>query len=161
MVELKNIKGMAELQKLLDTLPAKLETSIIRGALRAGAKSILETAKQNVPSDTGELRDGLKIVTRKRGGQVQAIIKATGKHAYLANWVEFGTRGHRIPGPLQFNGAMLAGVDHPGARARPFLRPALDQNVNTSISAAGEYIKSRLSKHGLDTSDISIEPDEE
>lgn len=53
-----------------------------------------------------------------------------------------------------FVGQSLA---HPGARAKPFLRPALDSQAQNAVIAAAEYIKGRLeSKHGLDTADITI-----
>ena len=40
------VKGLAELQDFLDKLPQKIETNIMRGALRAGAKPVLEAAKK-------------------------------------------------------------------------------------------------------------------
>ena len=161
-----HVKGLSELQKLLDTLPAKLEANVMRGALRAGAKPILEEAKRNVPVESGTLRDGLKIGTKSRNGTVSASVKVSGRHAFIAPWIEFGTRAHVITGrdggSLFFGGGtFVKSVQHPGARARPFLRPALDSQSNAAVVAVGEYIKKRLSsKHGLDTSEILIEGDE-
>lgn len=156
------VKGLSDLQKLLDTLPAKIEANIMRGALRAGMKPIQAAAKLNVSVVSGELRDGLKISTAKKDGKVIARLRATGKHGYVANWVEFGTSPHTITAKnrkgLSFGGLFFQSVDHPGARPKPFMRPALDSQAQTALVASGEYVKSRLaSKQGLDTADIEIE----
>ena len=181
------IKGLSELQKLLDTLPAKIEANIMRGAMRAGAKVLQAAAKAKAPRKSGKLADGLKITTRSRSGVVTASVKASGPHAFLAPMIEFGTAPHLISvsdenkkinrrlsikrgmvvkeSMTTFNrrflviGGQIVGksVSHPGARAQPFMRPALDENAERAVVAAGEYIKKRLaSKHGLDTQDIQI-----
>lgn len=155
------VKGLADIQALLNTLPAKLEANLMRAALRAAAKPVLESAKENVAVASGELRDGLKISTRRRGGTVSATVKASGPHAHIAPWIEYGTQPHIIPGPLSFGGIVISAAQHPGTSARPFMRPAMDANVQAAVMAAGEYLKRKLeSKHGLDTSEILIEGDE-
>jgi HK97 gp10 family phage protein len=162
MAQLLQVKGLSELQKLLDTLPAKVEANILRGALRAGMKPVLEEARENAARDTGEMADGLKVGTKKKGVQVVASIAAKGPHGFLAPFVEFGTAGHTIPGPLVIGGVTIRAVDHPGARAKPFMRPALDARAQDAVLAAGEYMKQRLAKkEGLDTSHIMLEGDEE
>jgi HK97 gp10 family phage protein len=151
------IKGLKELNALLQSLPPKIERNILRGALRAGAKPIQADAKANVAQQSGLLRDGIKISTSAKGGTVTATISTKGKHAYLANWIEFGTNPHRITGPININGAWYSGVDHPGITPLPFMRPALDSQATASVLAAANYIKARLStKHGIDTADIQI-----
>jgi len=165
------VKGLSELQAFLDKLPQKIETNIMRGALRAGAKPVLEAAKQNAPmgepSDTnkrkynlysGALRDSLRLSARidRRNGQVVARIvvggksKKTGADVFYPLMVEYGTKPHKI-----------GSGDHPGVMPKPFMRPALDSEANAAVVAAGEYIKRRLAtKHGLDTSEINIELEE-
>ena|SRR3990167_615674 len=161
MADFAHVKGLSELQKLLDTLPAKIEANIMRGALRSGMKEVLAEAQRNVASDTGELRDGLKIGTKTKGGRVSASIKAKGRHGYIAPWIEFGTQPHFIPGPLKIGDNWVANADHPGISPRPFMRPALDSMAQSAVIAAAEYIKKRLTKkEGLDTSYIMIEGDE-
>lgn len=156
-----HITGMADLQKLLDTLPAKLEANVMRGALRAGMKPVQADAKAHAAVASGLLRDGLKISARIRNGKVTASLKATGKHAYLARWIEYGTAAHKISakkgGALAIGGRVYRTAGHPGAKAHPFMRPALDARAQDAIVAAGEYIKKRLAtREGLDTSDIDI-----
>lgn len=156
-----HVKGLAELQRALDEIPAKMEANVLRGALRAGANIIRDHARENVPVATGTLRDGLKVSTRSRRGRVTATLKTTGKHAFIAPWIEFGTRPHRIVARgkgLFFGGLFARGVDHPGAAAKPFLRPALDARATAAVVAAGNHIKRRLAtKHGINTPDLEIE----
>jgi HK97 gp10 family phage protein len=148
-----NVSGLKELQAFL-----------MRGALRSGCKPILEQAKSNVPVKSGELRDTLRISSsiKKQDGKVTASVKAGGKYrgkdAYYARWIEYtGAQPHSITGRLFVNGGVYTRVSHPGFSAKPFMRPALDTRANDAVMAAGEYIKKRLStKHGLDTSDITI-----
>ena len=89
------VKGLADLNKFLQQLPAKVEQSVLRGALRAGANVVMAEAKANVPVDSGLLRDGLKVTTNSRRGRVTAKVKATGKHAFIAPWLEYGTAADR------------------------------------------------------------------
>lgn len=168
-----NVKGLAELQKFLDQLPAKIEANILRGALRAGAKPIRDAAKASAPvgepSETnkqkyklysGALRDSIRISGRldKRKGSVAVSVKAggkvksTGADVFYASFVEFGTKPHSLS---------ESGGLHPGMTGNPFMRTALDSQASNAVVAAGEYIKKRLAtKQGLDTADITIEADE-
>lgn len=152
-----NIKGLSELQGFLSQLPAKMEAKIMRGACRAGMAVVLGPAKAAVPAHTGLLRGGLKISTRLRKGVASASIKATGKHAYIAKWVEYGVAAHdiaaRVEKVLYFGGFFDKEVRHPGLRPKPFMRPALDTNAQAAVVAAGEYIKLRLTKQGLEGAD--------
>ena len=156
------VKGLADLNKFLQQLPAKVEQSVLRGALRAGANVVMAEAKANVPVDSGQLRDGLKISTSSRRGRVTAKVKATGKHAFIAPWLEYGTAAHKITAKkgkgLFFGGLFVKGVQHPGSRPKPFMRPALDGRAQDAVVAAAQYMKRRLAtKNGLDTSSVEIE----
>lgn len=183
-----HVKGLADLARFLDELPAKVQRNVMRGALRAGAAVILPAARANIRPDTGALADSLKVGTRARGGTVTATV---GSRYYTARWVEYGTRQHWITvrsdaapkrstrrglrniavgtlNEMAYRGSLVIGqhfvgfsVVHPGAQARPFLRPALDTQAGVAVVAIGNYIKDRLAtKHGLDTAGIIVEGDE-
>ena len=156
-----HIKGGAELNKFLQQLPAKMEANVLRSAMRAGANVIKDEAKANVPVASGLLRDGLKVSTSSRRGKVTAKVKATGKHAHIAPWLEYGTAAHRIVAKgkgMYFGGKVVRSVEHPGISPRPFLRPALDSRAQQAVVAVGNAIKKRLAtKHGLDTAHIEVE----
>lgn len=155
------VKGLADLNKFLQQLPAKMEQNVLRSALRAGANVVKEEAKANVPVDSGVLRDGLKVSTNSRRGRVTANVKATGKHAFIAPWIEYGTAAHKIASKgkgLFFGGLFARSVEHPGSRAKPFMRPALDAKAQEAVIAAANAIKRRLAtKNGIDTSSVEIE----
>ena len=161
------VKGLAELQKFLDQLPAKMEANVLRGSLRSGAKVIANAAKSNVTSVSGELAKSIRVSTRtkKSDGKVSASVKTGSRAAFYAHMIEFGTRPHVIKAKdkkvLRIEGRFAGKeVKHPGAKPKPFMRPALDTQSGAAIVAAGEYIKKRLAtKHGLDTADIDIEVD--
>lgn len=150
-----NIRGAKELAEALATLPDKLQANVMRAALRAGAKLIREEAVACVPVDSGDLRSSLKIGTRSRRGVVSANIKAGGKQAFYAHFVEFGTAAHTITakdgGYMMFGGAWVKSAHHPGARAQPFMRPALDGRAQAAVQAMAEAMRARLAtKHGID-----------
>lgn len=167
------IKGLADLQAALDALPAKIEANIMRGALRAGAKVMLTEAKRLAPvgepnaenarlygGRPGLLRDSIRIKTRMRRGQVSASVVAGDKTTdggvpFYARFVEYGTAAHVIqagPGKyLPLGNGYVKSVQHPGARAQPFMRPALDMGTTAAVAAAADYIRQRLAtKHGVD-----------
>lgn len=183
MSELIHVKGLAQLQKLLDEFAPKIQKNVMRGALRAGAKVIETAAKAGAPvgapsgegakiygGTAGALRDSVRVRTDSKGGKVTASVLAGGKRkrgpdVFYARFVEYGTRPHTITAAnrkgLSFGGLFFQSVDHPGARPRPFMRPALDTQAGAAVVAAGEYLKRRLAtKHGLDTADITIEVEE-
>lgn len=156
-----NVTGLKELQAFLDQLPAKVEANIMRAALRQGANVVRDEAKANVPVKSGVLKAGIKVSTKSRRGVVTASIKASGKHGYLANWLEHGVAAHFIKPKtaksLFFAGLFRDGVDHPGIAPKPFMRPALDSQSQAALLAVGEAIKKRLTKQGLDASGVDLE----
>jgi len=160
-----NIKGLDELLKFMDQLTPKIEANVARGALRAGMNVVKPIARSNIHNVSGELSRGLKVGTRRRGSLVTSNLKATGKHRSIAHLVEFGTRAHNIAakakGWLSFMNIFRKEIHHPGARPRPFLRPALDAMQTPAVVAVAEYMKNRLAtKHGLDTSHVVVSGDE-
>lgn len=159
---LRHVKGLAELQKFLNTVPARVEKNILRGALRAGAKPVHAEVETNIWTDTGEMRSGLKISTSAKGGTVIAKVKVTGKHAFVAPWLEFGVAAHTITakdgGWMFFGGIFAKSINHHGIQPRPVFRTAMDSQATAAVVAAAEYSKKRLAtKHGIDTADIEIE----
>jgi HK97 gp10 family phage protein len=184
MPQFKNIKGFEELAKALDTFPEKFGRNVVRAGLRAGAKPIKEEVQRNAPvgppsskgaakygGRPGLLRDSVRIGTGYKNGVVKAIIKVGGKvkgggDAFYPIMVEFGTAAHIIAArtgkSLYINGVFLSYVQHPGAHAKPFVRPALIGKANAALAETGNYIKGRLSKANfkdLDRLDIVVDDD--
>lgn len=168
-----HIKGGADLDRLLQTLPVKLERNIMRAALAAGARVIRDEAKRLAPvgrpSNTnikdyggypGALRDSVRVSTGvTKAGEVFAGVKAGGRtkkgaDVFYAHIVEFGARRHIIRPrvkKMEINGKFVAGqVDHPGVRPQPFLRPAMDAKLPEALDRVTTYIRKRLAKEGID-----------
>jgi len=169
-----HVTGLRELQAFMDTLPAKLEKNIMRGALRAGVNVIKPVAASNVHSVSGALAAGLKVGSSAKGGVVKGVLRAKGIHGYIAMWVEFGTKAHLIKVQdsekninlrlsakrgkkvlesmttinrrvLQIGNTFVGPtVSHPGSGPKKFLRRALDQEAQNAVIAAAEYMRNRL-----------------
>jgi HK97 gp10 family phage protein len=150
-------KGLAELHAALNTLPATVERNILRSAMRQGGNVFMKKARENLATggsvDTGVLRKGIKVSTSAKGGTVIAKVRATGEHAYIAHWIESGVQAHSIKkGADASSGHRPSDNPHPGFRAKPFMRPALDTEMQAAIAAVGNSIKKTLAtKHGINT----------
>lgn len=110
------LEGFKELDALLTQLPDEIAKKVVEQTVRAGAKVVLDAAKLKVPVRTGRLKKSLSIKKNtaafKNYGSVKYAVGAnlsarkgtTAPHAHL---VEFGTVK---------------------TAAKPFLRPALEEN---------------------------------
>jgi len=175
------LRGFSELKSFLDDLPGKVQRNIARGALRAAATPVMQAAKAlapvGPPSNEGKrlyggyaglLRDSIRLKPRRaRDGKTILGLVAGGRvrgkgDAFYAHIVEFtGAAPHVITAQnrksLSVGGLFFQSVKHPGMRARPFMRPALDSKAQEAIVAAGEYVKKRLAtKEGLEVADIDV-----
>lgn len=145
------VTGLAELQVLLDELPAKIEGNVVRGGLRAAAKVVEAEAKRLCPvGKTGALRDSIHVSMRSKHGHISATVKAGGKKAFYAHMVEYGTARHWIKPKYRKSlfvaGLMKEAVDHPGAKKAPFMRPAIDGKATDAIQAMADYLRDRIPK---------------
>lgn len=148
------VKGLAELHKVLQSLPEELEKKVLRNALRAGANEFKKAAKAQVPVKSGALRKSIRVKTSARKGRwrLKATVVAGNAEAYYAHMVEFGTAAHMIKPAkaksLFFLGQAREAVEHPGAQAKPFMRPAFDSGSEAAINAFADSVRKRLGKEG-------------
>ena len=126
----------------------------MRGALRAGLKVTLKRARDAIHAVSGDLSGSLRVSTSVRGGMVKATLKAGGKEAYYAHMVEFGTAAHVIEAKdgkaVSFGGHEYAKLQHPGATAKPFMRPALDAAATDNsevFQAVAAYMKPKIEQN--------------
>lgn len=132
------IKGLAELHKVLQSFPVKLEANILRGGLRAGSKVFLDAARVSVPKRSNQLRNSVRMSGGKDPtGTIYSIVTAGSrdkvynskgrpiknepifeinpngvkkyKNAFYAHMVEFGTRRHFIK-PIKRKSLFFAGL---------------------------------------------------
>lgn len=137
------VDGLRDLGDRMKTLKSDMANRIARAATAAGSVVIRDAAKQKVPVDTGNLRQNVivkrlpksesagltseHIVTVRKGKLTKKQKGAGLKDAFYGSFVEFGT------------------VKMP---ARPYLRPAFDQNKERAVDAIKDRIAARLKKAG-------------
>lgn len=129
-------EGFDEMLTVLGEMPNAIRNRVTINALLAGGRVLRAEMKRLVPKKTGDLNKSIKVTrftTRKEGAR-EVAVGVRGKEGPLAHLVEFGTSPH----PIQpKKGKVLAyvkdgetrfakKVQHPGATAKPFVRPATD-----------------------------------
>lgn len=155
-----NILGAKELAKALNALPLKIERNIMRAALRAGAAVIAEEARNNVSNVSGELKATIRTSSNSKKGMVEAnAVVGRKKKGWYATFVEFGTAPHIIRAgknkpALSFrdrNGIWrrVVEVNHTGAVAKPFMRPAFDTKGEAAVQAVADKIRERLTEQNI------------
>lgn len=148
------MKGAAELNKLLQQLPVEVETKILGNGLAEGANVIRDQARAFAPAKTGGLR---KAIVTSRGklsdGQVVTKVRlrrGRGWHGALGHLMEYGVLPHLIWATggretLVINGVAIGKrVLHPGFAPRPFMRPAFDAKAGEAVQAVAGYITKYL-----------------
>ena len=164
-----DVKGLPEILKKLKDLPEVLKSRILSRAMRKGADLIREMAARMVPVRTGQLRNS--ILVRQPSFRMRTNITLNiSADSRIAHLVEFGTSAHPIaPRPMyqrvgdaikrgyrtaegqrpamMIGGRFVAGtVAHPGARPRPFMRPAFDQHADSVIAMVAHEVGKALDK---------------
>ena len=119
------LKGAKELEAVLKELPNNLARNGLRGGVRAAAKLLQKSAKDNAPVDDGDLRDGIIIKEDRRAPESVSMQVGTRKGIRHAHLVEFGTV-HMKP--------------------QPFLRPAFDENVENIFQVMGNAMAKSLAR---------------
>lgn len=91
------VRGLAQLHQVLQSLPTDVEVKVLRGGLRAGQKVVQQRAQALAPAKSGALRSSIKVrlnTKAQKRGFVRADVVAGGKTAWYAHLVEFGTGQH-------------------------------------------------------------------
>lgn len=161
------VTGLRELDELLKALPAKIEGKVMRGALRAGQKVMLDGARVNLAANgnikTGALSKSVHIAFKRKSeafGWVRSYLVAGNQDVYYAHMIEFGTasfytgKGKTVGNPYEirprnrkslfFAGLMREVIVHPGIHPQPFMRLAFDTQGEASVKAIAAYIQNRL-----------------
>lgn len=149
------LDGDLELANLLRELPGRVERKGLRAAVTAGAAPVVQATRRNVARDTGLAKKSIgrkikqyrqtavAVIGAKR--DVQAIVNTRrGKRkAVPANYlhlIEGGAKPHTEVITTK-NGAQQT-IHHPGAKAKPALRPAYEETKQ----AAREAMTQKLSQ---------------
>lgn len=155
------VTGLSELNRALNELEDKLQGQLLRRAIHKGATIFRRAMRATVARSAGQAKhassgsnrphvaDDIRIKAKRNSatGAVTATVGPSSKTAYIANFLEFGTSPHTIRAKgdkaLYVPGiGFTKQVHHPGAPAKPFMRPAFDTKVQAAIDA----IKTSLAK---------------
>ena len=148
------VTGRAELDRYFDQLASKAQTALVLPALEAGAEVIKVAAQENLERSgaiqTGKLRDGIVVEAEVKNGKATVAVECTGEHAFVAHWIEYGTAAHviapEVKKALTVNGMLFNNVKHHGAKAKPFLRPALDAHGGEAVQAMADAVAAEIEK---------------
>lgn len=123
------IIGGAELARKLAALGEAVAGDVLAAAVRSGGLLVENDAKQMAPYRTGTLRRSIHVEVESGAGQATAEI---GTDVPYAARVEFG-----------FEGKDSLGREY-HQPARPYLRPALDQNMDAAAQEMGDALRAAL-----------------
>ena len=137
-----DIKGLAELGIEFDNTVAR-----VIGAMREAAEAAGDVLK-NAANAKAPSPHIVREVTEMEATHVTVAIGPDKKHWYFKFW-ETGAKGHAVKakkkGALVFMGdhgmVLIRGVSHPGMKAKPFLRPAIDEHKDAATEAAVKKYK--------------------
>lgn len=157
--------SLKELVSMMENIDKKVRNKGLRDALKVGKKIFLEAAKLKVPKKYKVLlrslgsREKYKFAKgfaysvlgakRRAGKWIKGLEHIPTKYAHL---VEYGAAPHTI-GRGDITSDILiqkgrsyksTGNMHPGARAKPFLRPAWDQNKERILGAMERVLKAAI-----------------
>lgn len=123
---------LQELQKRGASIIDGLEDIALAGA------AIMENAvESNAP---GSISGAIETETTKKTKSEVKVDIGPNRKKWYARFVEFGTKAHMIPYGV-INGKFVKNIRHPGAKARPYMRPAFDTGKDDTITAMGEKTK--------------------
>lgn len=158
------IIGLKKIEKKLKKLDPNKAKGLLRASLRAGGRVVVKAAKARLGSNYKTLRKSLTVrVKRQRSARfMDAEVGPTvGRDAKYNGWyahiVEGGADPHTIPKSnkrgdrnaktLQLDEKTFRSVvQHPGIAARPFMRPAYDNNVKAIEKAFAKKMWEGINK---------------
>lgn len=111
-------EGMQDFSNALRQLPEKVQTKVLRSALRSGAVVIRKEAVRRVRKRSGELAKSI-VVRTQRGRFDRVLIGFKRPVGSRAHFEEFGTRRQA---------------------ASPFIRPAFDAKGSAAIEKIGQML---------------------
>lgn len=160
------VKGRGSVERFVAGLPAQIEAKLLRGAARAGGQVLLDETKTRSPA--AEITEALAMRTKSEPGRIVVKVNVKGQWPQsLAIWAEYGTEPHFIAvddsqregksvnrinetGSLRIGGTFVGTtVHHPGAKANPFMRPALDHSATAARGAMQSYVNARVTRGGI------------
>lgn len=147
------LKGFREINTQLQSLPTKIAAKILAKGTLEGAKVVKKAAQSNVPKKAGKLRQSIKTRRIQTNSKLEIKYEVglpPKTKGFYGRFLEWGTKGHTITihkkKILKFNDMYRKKVNHPGQRAKPWLKPAFLLTQPNVINKMREVLSSELSK---------------
>jgi HK97 gp10 family phage protein len=137
------VENIAEVINSLKAMGVELDSPDLQRMLKAQALPIIQSAKNLAPKDSGDLAKSIGFITGKDKDNKTKVLIGLRKeyyNNYLGVMFEYGTVAR-----IQQDTGRYTGI----IEARPFMRPALDQNagkVTDGIINGVDKILSKLAK---------------
>ena len=138
-----NVENIAEVINSLKAMGVELDSPDLQRMLKAQAMPIINSAKNLAPKDSGDLAKSIGFITGKDKDNKTKVLIGLRKeyyNNYLGVMFEYGTVAR-----IQQDTGRYTGI----IEARPFMRPALDQNagkVTDGIINGVDKILAKLAK---------------
>jgi len=137
------IEGADELKAKIERLKTKARGGILENAAKAGAEVIRDAAAADAPGPHVELE-----LSASAEYAVEFSIGPDAAHWYYM-FFETGAGRHAVTGntkkAVAFQGSggevVRVVVDHPGIKAKPFLRPAIDGRRGEAVAVVGRHLR--------------------
>jgi len=132
-----NMKGFDQLKRQFRRMSPRDSSRIAKIATRAAAKPLLREMRGRVPRRTGTLYKSLGLVNVKRStpGAWLKVGARSGKRLKNDGWY-----AHMVEFPTRARG------NHPGTKAQPFIRPAVDAIGDKVIEDLGAQLGIAIEK---------------
>jgi len=137
------VENIAEVINSLKAMGVEIDSPDLQRMLKAQALPIINSAKNLAPKDSGDLAKSIGFITGKDKDNKTKVLIGLRKeyyNNYLGVMFEYGTVSR-----IQQSTGRYTGI----IEARPFMRPALDQNagkVTDGIINGVDKILSKLAK---------------
>ncbi|WP_370677639.1 hypothetical protein [Pleomorphomonas sp. PLEO] len=127
----------AALRRMADEMASKgLDAAMVASLEPMKEATVANATRLRVPGPTprgGHLDQGVAVVPKSRSRAKRIYWLTFAKRARkIAHLVEYGTAPHWQP---NYRGGWM----HPGARPKPFARPAFEQNKEETLSRLGRF----------------------
>lgn len=126
-----NEAELAVLEKRLNEVADDIAKKALRSAARKAMNTVRKEARDHAPEDTGLLDKNFGLMTKAKDGEVSAKVGIRGgarendTTPFYFRFLEFGTKD---------------------MQAKPFLRPALENNAEHVLNVLADELRKALDK---------------
>lgn len=150
------IQGFKEMDQLLNLLPEQVARKLADNAVRAGGNLLAKKVDEKAP---GSIKGEIVVKKDKKSQHSVGYKIGVSKKVHIAHLIEFGTAPHKIATgkkskrkkrnkKVLSDGSKFFGneINHPGTKAEPFFRPALEENQAEYLKKVGQILARGLAR---------------